>query len=230
MNRVNSMKLLLDERFRGNQAKFARAIDRSPNLVWQYLNEHRTMGEKFARHIEFSLGLEPGWLDGNPGSENEPSSLESANAWDDSCHADMDRVVVPLLREVKLASGNGHQIDYNCGKTWIHKSTLLKSGVPEEAAACAYVSGDSMETKLPNGSTIGIDTREASIVDGKVYAIDHNGEFRVKQVFRIPGGQGYRFHSFNSDPNFPDEEYSPEMIEKQNIRIIGRVFWSAMHW
>lgn len=73
MERVERLQALVDERFGGNQAEFARAIKRSPAVVWQYLSRHRTVGEKFARHVEASLRLPRGWLDGYGGEG--PSSV-----------------------------------------------------------------------------------------------------------------------------------------------------------
>jgi hypothetical protein len=54
---------LIDQFDAGNQADFARRIDRTPAVVWQYLSGHREMGEKLARHIERRLRLPAGWMD-----------------------------------------------------------------------------------------------------------------------------------------------------------------------
>jgi SOS-response transcriptional repressor LexA len=62
-NRARRLRLLINERFSGHQVDLARAINRSPNVVWQYLSGHRVIGEKFARHVESCLGLPRGWLD-----------------------------------------------------------------------------------------------------------------------------------------------------------------------
>jgi hypothetical protein len=89
MDRQDALKRLIEENFDGNQAEFARAIDRSPSLVWQCLNGHRPIGEKLARTIEGKLRLKRGWLDSNPtdfslsqsryvpGSDNPPAAPSS---------------------------------------------------------------------------------------------------------------------------------------------------------
>ena len=43
MNRVDKVKLLIDERFNGNQADFARAVKKAPAQVnqWQYLESKK---------------------------------------------------------------------------------------------------------------------------------------------------------------------------------------------
>lgn len=87
MNRREALKRLIDKEFGGRQADFARAIDRSPSLVWQCLNGHRPIGEKLARTIESKLRLKPGWLDSAstdldpsgqpyiPGSDSPPANV-----------------------------------------------------------------------------------------------------------------------------------------------------------
>lgn len=87
MNRREALKRLIDERFEGKQAEFARAINRSPSLVWQCLSGHRNIGEKLAREIESKLRLKQGWLDSDsadfnlsgqpytPSSDNPPAKV-----------------------------------------------------------------------------------------------------------------------------------------------------------
>jgi phage repressor protein C with HTH and peptisase S24 domain len=83
-----------------------------------------------------------------------------------------------------------------------------------------------MEPVLPDGSTIGVDIGSTDIKDGKVYAIDHDGALRVKQLYKLPNG-GLRLRSFNRD-EWDDENLTPE--QAQHVRIIGRMFWSSTLW
>ena len=75
---------------------------------------------------------------------------------------------------------------------------------------------------IPDGSTIGIDTSFKDVIDGEIYAIDHDGMLRVKFLYRVPGG-GLKLSSANSEEH-PPEVYSAEEVQ-HNIRIIGWVFW-----
>jgi len=61
------------------------------------------------------------------------------------------------------------------------------------------------------------------VVDGEIYALEHDGELRVKFVLRLPG-TGYRLRSYNQQ-EFQDEDYTFEEFIEQRITIIGRVFW-----
>lgn len=59
---------LIDTRFDGNQAEFARAIKKSPAQVNQWLTGHRNLGDAGARHIELVLNLGTGYFGGGPRS------------------------------------------------------------------------------------------------------------------------------------------------------------------
>ncbi|MDR0672748.1 MAG: hypothetical protein LBF93_03595 [Zoogloeaceae bacterium] len=63
MDRKKLLRDIIDTRFDGSQAKFARAIKRSPAQVHQWLNRHRAIGDAGARHIELTLGLPGGYFD-----------------------------------------------------------------------------------------------------------------------------------------------------------------------
>jgi phage repressor protein C with HTH and peptisase S24 domain len=135
-------------------------------------------------------------------------------------------VEIPFFTEIELAAGNG-MIDaqeHNGFKLRFARSTLKKQGVDAANAACVKVSGNSMEPVLPDGSTIGVDIAKTDIVDGKMFALDHDGMLRVKTLYKVPGG-GIRLKSFNSDEH-PDEIYDKD--ESKLIRIIGKVFWYSV--
>lgn len=143
--------------------------------------------------------------------------------WDGDTPLRDDEVALPFYREVELAAGNGSTfVQENGGcKLRFAKSTLKKSNVDPQHAACVTVSGNSMLPVLRNGTTVGVDTSKKNIVDGEMYAIDHDGMLRVKILYRMPGG-GIRIKSYNND-EFPDEFIQPDKMTE--IKIIGWVFW-----
>lgn len=148
--------------------------------------------------------------------------------WDSRTPLRDDEVALPFYMEVELAAGAGSEVqrEDNGFKLRFAKSTLRNSGVQAENAACVKISGNSMEPVLPDGSTVGIDTNDRTVKDGKMYAIDHDGMLRVKMLYRLPGG-GLRIKSYNSD-EYPDETYTPE--QAMTIKVIGKVFWSSVLW
>ncbi|QIQ73206.1 MULTISPECIES: LexA family transcriptional regulator [Pseudomonas syringae group] len=169
---------------------------------------------------------------------NKPSAPTESNAellgpiqvWDDETPLDDDEVYVPFLKEVELSAGNGRTaIEVSpARKLRFGKATLRRQGVQFDKVVCVTVHGDSMSPMLPDGSTIGVDTGSTSVRDGKTYAINQSGQLRVKILHRLPDG-GIRLRSFNRD-EYPDEEYSLEEMERRDISIIGRVFWSSVLW
>lgn len=148
------------------------------------------------------------------------------DTWDSGTPLHSDEVEIPFYKEVELAAGNGLVVQREDAgrKLRFAKSTLRKAGVDIAAAACVTVNGDSMKPVLPDGATVGIDTASRRIKDGEMYAIDHDGQLRVKVIHRI-GGSGLRLRSFNTS-DYPDEDYFDE--QAKSIRVIGRVFWYSV--
>jgi phage repressor protein C with HTH and peptisase S24 domain len=147
--------------------------------------------------------------------------------WDSDTPLSEDEVEIPFYMEVELSAGQGiaEMPHFNGPKLRFAKSTLRKSHVDQAHAACVRVSGNSMEPVLPSGSTVGVDTSQTNVIDGKMYAINHDGMMRIKTLYKLPGG-GLRLRSFNTD-EWPDERYEGDSAIKQ-IKIIGKVFWYSV--
>jgi len=162
----------------------------------------------------------------------QPSvNLGSIETWDDETPLDDDEVYVPFLHEVELAAGSGRfAIEESANsRLRFNKKDLRHNGVQFSNAKCVKVGGNSMMPVLRDGATVGVNVGKNSlsdIVDGEMYAINHNGQLRVKQVYRIP--IGIRLRSFNRDEH-PDEDYTFQQIQEQQISILGHVFWWAMY-
>lgn len=190
-----------------------------------------------ARELQVSVEwLEDGTIpiSGGPPYPYVPASnamlLGPIDVWDDNTPLDDDEVEVPFLKEVELSAGSGRTVVEQSHKQRLRfgKLTLRRQGVQPGDAVCVTVSGNSMEPVLPDKSTVGVDQGSTAVVDGKMYAIDHDGQLRVKTLYRLPGG-GIRMRSFNRDEH-PDEEYTAQEMIDQNIHIKGKVFWSSVLW
>lgn len=64
MTRVEQLQKLIDEKFNSSQSELARVLGKSPAQVHQWIKGHRNIGDGVARHIETTLKLPIGWLDG----------------------------------------------------------------------------------------------------------------------------------------------------------------------
>lgn len=154
-------------------------------------------------------------------------SLIPIEEWDDTTPLDPDEVELPFFKEVELSAGKGSEVRLETNGRMLRfgKRTLQKKGIDPAMAGCVPVNGNSMEPVLPDGSTVGVDTAVTSIQDGKMYAIDHDGQLRVKLLYRLPSS-GLRLRSYNSEEH-PDERYDSDYA-RDHIRIIGKVFWYSV--
>lgn len=128
--------------------------------------------------------------------------------------------------EVELAAGDGilDSREFKGPKLRFTKSTLKRQGVNSDYAACVKVNGNSMEPILPHGSTVGVDTSATDVIDGKMYAVNHDGMLRIKVLYKLPGG-GLRLRSYNTD-EYPDERLDTDQVKQ--IKVIGKVFWYSV--
>lgn len=240
--RVQVLRDLMGEK---TQKEFADQYNLDASYLSQLLNGHRSLGEKAAANLEAKIGLAEGTLTAPSSSmrastsrapqtpENEivPSNAEylgPIDVWDDDTPLDDDEVYVPFLKEVELSAGSGRTAVHQSHKQKLRfgKMTLRRQNVQANEAVCVTVNGNSMEPVLPHGSTVGVDQGCTTITDGKMYALNHGGQLRVKTLYRLPGG-GIRMRSYNREEH-PDEEYSAAELLKNEIIVIGKVFWYSV--
>lgn len=159
------------------------------------------------------------------------SALASIDPWDESTPVRDDEIEVPFLKEVDLSAGSGRfAIREDASQTLrFPKAKLRDNSVQFDKARCVKVRGNSMIPVLRDGATVGVDLGKTSIrdvIDGDLYAVNHAGQLRVKQLYRLPSG--LRLRSFNRDDH-PDEDYSFDQLQDDPLEIIGHVFWWAMY-
>lgn len=224
------------------QEKLAHALEMNQSSVSHYLNGVNPLNAPVAAAFARILGVEVSEFSERladeiaimttgaaPVRRELPNAqfLDSIEVWDDDTPLDNDEVYVSFLKEVELSAGSGRTAvqESSNRKLRFGRISLRNKGVDPSSAKCVTVAGNSMVPMLRNGSTVAVDTSNTRVVDGDMYAIDHAGQLRVKQLYRLPGG-GLRLRSFNRDEH-PDEEYTAQQIQDQELSIIGRVFWSG---
>lgn len=151
--------------------------------------------------------------------------------WDDDTPVADDEVSIPFLRQVELAAGSGRFAIEESERARLRfgKRSLRHNGVEFDQAKCVTVRGDSMLPVLRDGATVGVNAGKRTleeVIDGDLYAVNHNGQLRVKQLYRLAGG--LRLRSFNRD-EFPDEDYAYNDMEDEQLVILGHVFWWGMY-
>lgn len=245
--RRQNLLRLKKERFNERNVDLARAIDREASYVSRMLYPDGKAGRKRISEvmigiIEEALGLPKGYLD-NPSNLDgicsaptnlfkEPSEtklLANMQVWDSNTPLGEDEVAIRFLSKADLSAGDccvcESKLDSRVSLRFA-KSTLHQYNISPEDAVCVPVRGDSMEPVLPDNSTVGINCGEKALVDGKIYAISHNGELYIKKLYRLPGG-GIRVYSFN-EAEYPAREYDASQIVQQSITIVGKVFWYSV--
>ncbi|MGP6423895.1 S24 family peptidase [Pseudomonas pharyngis] len=167
-------------------------------------------------------------------SGQSPSPLADAriiaaptDLWDEESPLH-DEVEVPLLKEIELNDGSGHTTVRAQGtfKLGVTKKSLEEMGIQVEDVVCIEVSGNSMEPVIPDGGKAGVDRGRTTVKDGDMFAILHNGQLRVKILYRMARG-GLRMRSFNREEH-PDEEYPADQVRDEQIEILGRIFWYSV--
>lgn len=221
-----------------SQPAVAKAAGCSQTTIFKIL-EGQTRESRKTGAIARGMGISVAWLENGemPASvtilhrptnaPKQPSNvtLEPISPWDSDTPLDSDEVEVPLYKQVEIAAGHGRTaVQAEPGRVLrFSYATLRACGVSPSNAMCATVTGKSQEPLILHGATIGIDQGMTRILPGHLYAIEQDGELRVKFLERLDGG-GIKLVSYN-DEEYPSESYTfDEYIEKQ-MRVLGRVFW-----
>ncbi|CAI2005708.1 S24 family peptidase [Serratia fonticola] len=225
-----------------NQNEFAILVGSSAPTLSQITGEKssRNLGDNLARRIEAKLGLPKGWFDvfhektleqpfANVAAESDfqPARLKPV-VWEDTEQDKEEFVEIPLL-DIDFSAGDGcyEIVDSEEFSLIFRRYYLHKMGVPVNAARIIRISGSSMEPRLQDGDVVGINTVDTRIREGKTYAIRHGNLLRVKILIEQPDG-GVVIRSLNR------EEYQDERLSypqrKDQLVVLGRVFWSSSSW
>lgn len=218
-----------------NQSELGRRLGLSAQAVQKWESGKSTPRNTKLSDIAAILGTSVSYLvqgDSHTDQSSAASSgLKDIDSWDESTPVRDDEIEVPFLQEVDLSAGSGRfaiQEDATQNLRF-PKAKLRDNSVQFDRARCVKVRGNSMVPVLRDGATVGVDLGKTSlkdVIDGDLYAVNHAGQLRVKQLYRMP--TGLRLRSFNRDEH-PDEDYSFEQLQEEPVSIIGHVFWWAMY-
>ena len=209
-------------------SELARFLNVSQQVIKNW--EARGVSAKMIPEVSERLGISERWLRTGEGEmigddevqiESNATVIGTLDVWDSKTPLAADDCEVPFYKDVHLSAGNGFSDDiedYNGYKLRFSKSTLRRHGINPADVVCVCADGDSMEPVFPDGATLGINTADKVIKDGKIYAVNHGGLLRTKILQKLPDNK-IRIKSYNSEA-YPDEE-----ADADEINIIGRVFW-----
>ncbi len=194
----------------------------------------RGVPDYFMEEVARRLSVSSDWLktgEGPKAAKELRVPDHSGNASDAQAMRGIYKVVeptdveLPFFKESSVGPGSDktHVIRDPDQSIRLPRSDLDSLEIKHTDAICARMIGNSMAERIEDGSLIAIDRGLTQIVDGEIYAIEHDGMLRIKYLHRIPGNS-LRMRSHNN-AEYPDEIFRPAHIEEQNIRVLGWVFW-----
>lgn len=211
------------------QAQVAEAVGmKQPS--YQALEAGKNHKTAFLVDIANFLNVDVYWL--QTGETNEKSNAKLSDkkidVWTDGDQVPDGMIPISYYRTVMGSMGNGYNNDdhHQEEKLWFRVQTINDCNVNPNHAKAITVTGDSMSPELADGQVIAIDTSATRIFDGEIYAYIKNGELKVKYLFKTK--DGFKAVSRNDDKlRYPDEIYTTEDIESENIQILGQYWWKS---
>ncbi len=197
----------------------------------QHVNNWFKRGIPMARMEEVAelLSVNVRWLrtgDGpkHPGEGRDKLGLDSIARTRPERGNVREELEMPVYTELQTQNpGRTAVSEIPNHKIRLSRRVLEAMDVELHNAICVAMVGNSMADKIQDGSLIGVDRGRVHVIDGEMYALEHDGMLRVKYLYRLPGG-GLRLRSHNAG-EYPDEIFSAEKIKEQNIHILGWIFW-----
>lgn len=123
--------------------------------------------------------------------------------------------------DVKLSAGRGKEAWHvEDGKPLPFVSTFIRGlGSSPRHLRAVRIDGDSMEPLLFDGDLVLIDTNDARLRDGGVFALRMDGDLKVKRLFQVPGGGMI----ISSDNKAKYRDLTIEPGRPSDVEILGRV-------
>ncbi len=226
------LKYLMDaHRLKSSDLARMAGVSRSTITQWTH-GTTVPSGQNLIKTCE-ALKCEPNWLLEGENTNQIQEIPERINTIDSVNHYSSDQLLLPFYTDSELTilkkSGSINIVDLlspkqNIRRLGFSKTTIRKRDVNSETSFCIKINIPSMEPLFPEDTTVGVDTSQVDIRDGKLYAFWHYDTLRLAYLFRLPSGQ-LRIKSENQ------KDYPDEIIDIDNLKditIIGRVFWYSV--
>lgn len=207
-------------------ADLMRATNASRTAVSFWLNGGNGIRGDFARKAAAFLDVDPVWLetgDGDPELRpmSEVSSIVGLHnkviPFDGDSHTHIE------IRKVKLQlsagiTGFSAELDNDDGRpiSFMRRWFDENGYVPKRLIAI-NVKGESMEPTMSKGDTVVINTADIIPEDGKVFAVNYEGEAVIKRLIRDSG----EWYVASDNPD--QRRFARKLCTGESCIIIGRV-------
>ncbi|MHC6223798.1 LexA family transcriptional regulator [Pseudomonas sp. X10] len=196
----------------------------------QHVNNWFKRGVPLARLDEFAelLCVHPRWLRTGEGPKHpsplprlcitRPGSAPEAGTLSGLMAHDGPDARIPFHRV-----HDGHLESIPGRHLRLPRQALDTLGVAIEHSLCLDMPAHNMNPVLPLGTLLAVDRSLTRIIPGETYALLHNGVLRIHTLSL--GDNGALFLHSHDNHNYPTERYTAAQRKRQDLRIIGWVFW-----
>ncbi|MEH3087416.1 MAG: LexA family transcriptional regulator [Xylophilus ampelinus] len=167
------------------QVQLARAVGMAQGTLAEA--EKTASGSSYTAQLAAATGVRPAWLasgegDMLAGKSSEPVQIDLEN------HPDVQAIRTVRLRLRAGIHGFSVDVDQDAGPPiFLPAEWLNKRGLKPEHMLGLPVHGDSMEPTLYDGDQVVINTASTEPRDGKIFAINYEGEAVIKRLVRDAG-------------------------------------------
>jgi len=220
-----------------SQGELARRVGITQGSIYKLVSGNSKSSKKIVE-IAQALGVSAEWLLTGHGKQFVDEGInvnhnlkrdglrndsETFEVYDSSSSLRSGEIEIPLLTDIESAFEiSPFPFSSFHGATMrLNKDDLSGLGVEPLSADLIsfFVTDESMDPILPEGSKIAVNLSDTRIVDGKIYVIDQDGWRRIRKIFRTAPDE-VTLKSFNAS-NFPDEK-----VSIGNVKVLGRVFFT----
>ncbi len=214
-----ALAALVDEQGHGVQKVIAAAVERSPSYINDILRG-RAKGSVNIRHrIAAALGLPyEAMLERGATLLHRPAEPASVTC------LDTEFMTVPMVRARLSGGGGSFETEGEVVGYYAFRSDFLRRKGGAASMILFQVAGHSMSPVLNNGDTVMVDQSQNDVLPGHIYAVGIDDTVVVKRIEIEPGALILKCEN---------PEYGKVVIplhEHANVRIIGRVVWSAREY
>ncbi|PIT18777.1 helix-turn-helix domain-containing protein [Snodgrassella alvi] len=152
-----------------------------------------------------------------------PTQTTGVPAVIDIAPYNQDETQVCLYPSIEMAGYAHSKQPYgqHCKKFSLSTELLARKKISPEMVVCFPVRDNSMDPIIPHGTIFAVDLNRTNIIDGNLYLIKQNHQYRIRKLYSMPYDE-VRLHAYNK------EEYQDEYVSVKHIVIVGRIFYYAV--